>query len=90
MCVLGGGGDLRNTMWREKGPLEPPEPQLWLKQERVADKPSHRLVDGAFSKLLLPEPPPLHPPPSTRTHRHTHNPNTCRTPNHLVSARPLG
>lgn len=32
-------GDLRNTMWRWKGSLEPPEPRLRLKQERCVDKP---------------------------------------------------
>lgn len=65
-----GGGDI---VWRQKGtlPLEPPEPGLRLKQERFTDKPSHRLVDGAFGKLLL-----LLPPP----HTHTHNPDTCPDP----------
>lgn len=72
---VGGGGDLRNTTWRQKDPMESPEPQLWLKQERFTDKLSHRLVNGAFSKPLLPSPPPQHMP---------------KTPNHRVSARPLG
>lgn len=51
-------------MWSGKGPPEPPEPGPWLKQERVADKPSHRLVEGAFGELL---------PPPTLTHAQTSN-----------------
>lgn len=44
------GRDLRNAMWRQKGPPEPPEPRLRLKQERSVDKPSLRGSDGAFSR----------------------------------------
>lgn len=44
------GRDLRNTMWRCKGPLEPPEPRLRLKQECCVDKPSLRGSDAAFSR----------------------------------------
>lgn len=57
------GHELRNTMWREKGPQEPPEPWLCLKQECFVDKPSVRNSDRAFSKppssltpLLTPAP----------------------------------
>lgn len=66
-----GGGDLRNTTWRQKDPMESPEPQLWLKQERFTDKPSHRLVNGAFSKPLL--------PPSTPTHAQNPKPPCVST-----------
>lgn len=44
------GRDLRNTMWRWKGPLEPPEPRVRLKQECCVDKPSVRGSDAAFSR----------------------------------------
>lgn len=59
------GRDLRNTMWRWKGPLEPPEPWLCLKQECFVDKRSLRDSDGAFSRplscaALLPTPAPRH------------------------------
>lgn len=70
------GRDLRNTMWRWKGPLEPPEPWLCLKQECFVDKPSLRDSDGAFSRPLSCAA--LLPTPAPPTHARTLHHNVCQ------------